>query len=116
MSARDAMLTDEQWAKIEPLMPKEVRRPKGRRLRADDRLVFEGILWVCRTGVRWKNLPDRYPHPTTCWRRLRKWEKQGVFKDMWRAFLSELDHEGILDWDEVLGGASFIPIKRRCGG
>ncbi len=112
MSGREVMLTDEQWQKIEPLIPKQVRGPKGGRPRADDRLVFEGILWVCRTGARWKDLPDRYPHPSTCWRRLRKWEKEGVFKDMWRAFLSELDHKGALDWDEVFVDGSFFPAKK----
>ena len=112
MSVREAMLTDAQWAKIEPLIPKQVRGPKGGRPRADDRLVFEGILWVCRTGARWKDLPDRYPHPSTCWRRLRKWEKEGVFKNMWRAFLADLDHRGILDWDEVFVDASFFPAKK----
>jgi len=112
MSARDVMLTDEQWKKIEPLIPKAGPRPKGGRPRADDRMVFEGILWILKTGARWKDLPDRYPHPSTCWRRLRHWYEEDVLKDMWRAFLSELDHEGILEWDEVFVDASFFPAKK----
>jgi hypothetical protein len=31
---------------------------------------------------------------------------------MWRAFLPELDHNGILDWDEVFVDASFFPAKK----
>ena len=112
MSARDVMLTDEQWKKIEPLIPKAGPRPKGGRPRADDRMVFEGILWILKTGARWKDLPERYPHPSTCWRRLRQWYEEDVLKDMWRAFLSELDHEGILEWDEVFVDASFFPAKK----
>ena len=112
MRVREPMVTDEQWAKIEPLIPKPERNLKGGRPRADDRLVFEGILWVLKTGARWKDLPDRYPHPSTCWRRLRQWYEQDVLKDMWRAFLSELDHEGILDWDEVFVDGSFFPAKK----
>ena len=112
MSVRDVMLTDEQWAKIEPLIPKPPARPKGGRPRADERLVFEGILWVLKTGARWKDLPDRYPHPSTCWRRLRQWYEEDVLKDMWRAFLSELDQDGKLDWDEVFVDASFFPAKK----
>jgi hypothetical protein len=38
--------------------------------------------------------------------------KEGVFKNMWRAFLSDLDHRGILDWDEVFVDASFFPAKK----
>ena len=112
MSARDVMLTDEQWKKIEPLIPKAGPRPKGGRPRADDRMVFEGILWILKTGARWKDLPERYPHPSTCWRRLRQWYEEYVLKEMWRAFLSELDHEGILEWDEVFVDASFFPAKK----
>jgi transposase len=106
------MVTDEQWAKIEPLIPKPKRNPKGGRPRADNRLVFEGILWVLKTGARWKDLPDRYPHPSTCWRRLREWHEHDVLKDMWRAFLSELDHDEVLDWDEVFVDGSFFPAKK----
>ncbi len=99
----------------EPLIPKKPVVPKGGRPRTDDRLVFEGMLWVLRTGARWNDLPERYPHPSTCWRRLREWYEADVLKDMRRAFLSELDHEGILDWDEVFVDASFFPAKRGRG-
>lgn len=115
MSERVVYLTDEQWRKIEPLIPKRPVGRKGGRPRADDRLVFEGILWILRTGARWKDLPDRYPNPSTCWRRLGEWYETDVLKDMWRAFLSELDHNGILDWDEVFVDASFFPAKKGCG-
>jgi transposase len=44
---RQRMLTDEQWAKIEPLLPKLKNR--GRPWR-ESRQVVEGILWILRTG------------------------------------------------------------------
>ena len=73
------MLTDEQWRKIEPLLPKRRKNPKGGRPPADDRLCLEGILWILRTGARWKDLPAIYPDPSTCWRRLRGWgEDEGT--------------------------------------
>jgi transposase len=72
MSRRTELLTDEQWAKIEALLPKEEMPRRRGRPRADDRIVIEGILWVLRTGARWKDLPDRYPNPATCWRRLKR--------------------------------------------
>ncbi len=58
MRVREPMVTDEQWGKIEPLITKPERNPQGGSPRADDRLVFEGILWVLKTGARWKDLPD----------------------------------------------------------
>lgn len=112
MKDRVVYLTDEQWEKIEQLIPERPKNSKGGRPPADDRLVFEGILWILKTGARWKELPKKYPHPSTCWRRLREWYETDVLKDMWRAFLSELDHNGILDWDEVFVDASFFPAKK----
>ncbi len=43
-------LTDRQWAQIEPLLPRPKASPKGGRPFADHRAVFEGILWILRTG------------------------------------------------------------------
>ena len=112
MSVREPTLTDEQWEKIKPLIPVRPRNPKGGRPPADDRACLEGILWILKTGARWKDLPDQYPHPSTCWRRLRDWDEAGVLKDMWRAFLSELDEDGILDWEESFVDATFVPAKK----
>jgi transposase len=75
-------------------------------------LVLEGILWVLITGARWKDLPERYPHPSTCWRRLKEWLETGVLIEMWRAFLSTLDANGVLDWEEAFIDASFFPAKK----
>lgn len=112
MRVRKPMLTDEQWEKIRPLIPPRLPRPKGGRPPAEDRACFEGILWVLKTGARWRDLPAEYPDPSTCWRRLRDWHETGLLKDMWRAFLSELDAEGVLDWEETFVDATFIPAKK----
>jgi|BogFormECP12_OM1_1039635.scaffolds.fasta_scaffold60795_1 transposase len=112
MRKRTQELTDEQWSRIKPLLPPETRKPKGGRRRADDRLVLEGILWVARTGARWRDLPDKYPSPATCWRRLKKWEEEGVWVEIWRAFLSQLDQRGLLDWEETFMDGSFVPAKK----
>jgi transposase len=112
MSVRKPMLTDEQWEKIRPLIPQRPPKPKGGRPPADDRKCLEGILWILKTGARWRDLPSEYPDPSTCWRRLRDWYEAGVLKNMWRAFLSELDEKDILDWEESFVDATFIPAKK----
>jgi transposase len=58
-----AFLSDEQCAKIEPLLPK--LRSRGRPW-ADPRRVVEGILWVLKAGARWRDLPKEYPSASTC--------------------------------------------------
>ena len=105
-------LTNEQWKKIEPLLPKPKKSKRGGRPWADNRTVFEGILWVLRTGAPWADLPKQYPSASTCWRRLKLWEEQDVWLSAWRAFLSELDQRGQLDWSEAFADGSFAPAKK----
>lgn len=105
-------VTDEQWAKIEPLLPKWKQPKQGGRPWADNRGCFEGILWVLRTGSHWRDLPDRYPSPATCWRRLRRWEEDDVWANAWRQYLRELDLKGVLDWDECFIDATFSMAKK----
>jgi hypothetical protein len=73
---RQKLLRDEQWELIEPLFPKPKRRADGRgRPPASNRACFEGILWILQTGAAWRFLPDEYPSPSTCWRRLQPWQE-----------------------------------------
>ena len=112
MARPRTQLTDERWAKIEPLLPKFKRSRKGGRKPVENRRTLEGILWVLRSGARWQDLPDEFPSPSTCWRRLHDWEEQDVWLDIWRAFLSELDEKGQLDWAETFADGSFAPAKK----
>ena len=113
MKKRQKLLTDEQWLLIEPLLP-ELRRRKDNRGRpwASNRAGFEGILWILQTGAAWRFLPDEFPSPSTCWRRLKQWEEEGVWLDAWRALLGALDGEGLLKWDETFLDGSFAPAKK----
>src|ERR1017187_4440516 len=70
-------------------------------LRAISKTCFEGILWILQTGAAWRFLPDEFPSPPTCWRRLKQWEEQDVWLDAWRALLGALDGEGLLKWDDT---------------
>jgi len=107
-----SLLSETQWQKIEPLLPKPKRRTCGRPPK-NNRQVFEGILWVLKTGARWRDLPrDFGVSPSVCWKRLRRWEEQGVWLWLWRAFLSELDQRGKLDWRESFLDGSFAPAKK----
>ena len=112
MARYTRFLTDEQWAKIEPLLPKPKSGSRGGRPWADNREVLEGILWILRTGAPWKALPEEYPSPATCWRRLRLWEDEGIWLDIWRKFLADLDEAALLDWEEAFIDGSFAPAKK----
>ena len=89
MARYGRLLTGAQWEKIRPLLPKRPKRRRVGRPPADDRKVLEGILWMLRSGARWCDLPEEFPSPSTCWRRVRDWEERGVWLEIWRAFLSD---------------------------
>lgn len=105
----DTELSEAQWEIIRRHIPppKNMGRPPN-----DAREVLNGILWVLKTGARWEDMPRRYGHPSTCWRRLRQWERVGVWKRILEALLSTLDSEGRLHWEQACLDASFAPAKR----
>jgi len=107
------MITDKQWKKLEPLFPK-LKRRRDRRGRpwAENRACFEGVLWVLRTGARWRDLPPQFPSGSTCWRRLQDWEEQGALEEIWRTLLSQLDRRGLLRWEETFMDGSFASAKK----
>ena len=112
MARYGRLLTDAQWEKIRPLLPKRPARPRGGRPAANDRKVLEGILWILRSGARWQDLPEEFPAPSTCWRRLRDWEEQDVWLEIWRAFLGELNARQQIAWSESFMDGSFAPAKK----
>jgi transposase len=82
MKKPQQLLSEEQWKILEPLFPEPKRRKDGRgRPWASNRECLQGILWVLRTGARWRDLPEEFPDGSTCWRRLRGWEEQSVWSD-----------------------------------
>ena len=107
---RNVEITDEYWRRLEPLLPPP-RRGRGRP-RADDRKTLNGILYVLRTGCRWGDVPTKYGSPTTCWRRLRAWEENGIWERIWRLLLAWLDEQGKLQWARAFLDGSFVPAKK----
>ena len=104
-------LKDEQWAVLEPLIPKPRRRADEQHRRAD-REVLNGILWVLRSGAPWQDVPDRYPSPATCHRRFQQWVRSGVFGKILHALAQDLHDRGKLDLTECFIDATFVGAKR----
>ena len=79
-------LSDEQWTKIEPFFPTDIRGKD----RVDDRRVISGILHVLKSGCRWCDCPPEYGPPTTIYNRFVRWAKRGV----WERLFQELASSG----------------------
>jgi transposase len=99
------------WAAIEPLLPRPTRRRRhpGRKP-LDDRKILTGILFVLMSGIPWEMLPKEMGCGSgmTCWRRLRAWEKAGVWKNLHRVLLSELRGAEKIDLSRVVVDSSSV--------
>jgi transposase len=105
-------LTDEQWNLISDLFPDAPVGPKGGRPALGPRPCVEGILWILRTGARWKDLPKRFPSHVTCWRRLKAWTEAGIWEKAWGRLLRKLDRNGDINHDESIADGTFSPAKK----
>ena len=121
-----ALVSDELWALVAPLLPPPRPRPKGGRPPVDDRKALAGILFVLKSGIPWAMLPQEMGCGSgmTCWRRLRDWQAAGVFERLHRALLDRLGRANAVDFGRCsLDSASFPakttvfgvkPASRRC--
>lgn len=73
-------LTDSQWKKIEFFFP--ARRRGSPPL--NPRVVLNGILWILRSGGRWRDLPARYGNWNSVYHKFRQWISVGLFKKILR--------------------------------
>lgn len=99
------LVTDELWNTISPILPRHKSRP-GRRGRppVDDRAALTGIVFVLQSGIAWNLLPQEMGcgSGVTCWRRLRDWQRRGVWKKLLVILLQKLQDTRGLDWSKVV--------------
>jgi transposase len=72
-------LTDEEWARLEPLLPRHPRQ--GHRWN-DHRLVIDGVFHRVRTGCPWRDLPERFGNWKTVYNRHRRWSGDGMWEQI----------------------------------
>ena len=94
--SRSAVLSDAQWELIEPLMPSSDGK-RGNRFR-DHRTVVEGVVYRYRTGIAWRDLPERFGPWQTVWKRHRRFSGDGTWDRIHEALLARADAAGELDW------------------
>src|SRR5919198_3944870 len=110
----ECLVTDELWAVFEPLLPKRRPHRKGGRPWVDDRAALTGILFVLRSGIPWRMLPLEMGcgSGVTCWRRLREWQRRGVWKRLHRVLLERLAEADRIDWSRAVVDSRSLPAKR----
>ena len=107
-------LTDEQWAVVEPLVPRSTA--KTGRPPADRRLVLNGIFWILSTGAPWRDLPERFKPWQTVYGRFSRWRRDGVYARIIEALQIKLDKDGLIDWDLWCVDGANVRAARAAAG
>jgi transposase len=107
-------LTDEQWQRLEPLLPPA--RPRTGRPNEDHRRIVNGILWIHRTGSPWRDLPERYGPVGTVSSRFYRWRAAGVWDRLLRALQAEADARGKVDWELHFIDGTIIRAHQHAAG
>ena len=107
-------VSDPLWALIEPLLPRHRPSRRGGRPRVPDRAVLSGIVFVLRTGIPWEYLPPEMGCGSgiTCWRRLREWQRRGVWQRLHQVLLQQLASADQLDWSRAIVDSRSLPAKK----
>jgi transposase len=104
-------IDDALWSEVEPLIPVRQRRHRHSGRKAlPDRLVLNGILHVLHTGIAWEDLPQEYGYRSgvTCWRRLRDWQRAGVWDALHQQLLVKLNAAGAINWSRAAVDGSHV--------
>ena len=89
---------DALWAELQPLLVIAKPRKKPGRPRNDDRAIFDGLIWLNRTGSQWAALPRAFGAKSTVHDRFQEWVEHGCFERAWARLLEAYDGEVGLDW------------------
>ena len=80
------MLTDDLWAAMAALVRQAKRHKGGQPPVLPDRMFFEALLYLARTGVAWRDLPAEFGRWDAVYNRVRRWVGSGglrrVFEGM----------------------------------
>ncbi|MFF7680373.1 transposase [Actinacidiphila glaucinigra] len=103
-------LTDEQWALLEPLLP--VRKKVGRPATWTRRQLIDGIRFRVRTGVPWRDVPERYGPWGRVYDLFRRWQRDGTWQRVSDRLHAREEAKDVITWAPVVG-ADVNRVRRR---
>lgn len=111
------MLRDDQWARIEQLLPGKKSDPGC--TAKDNRRFVEAVLWIMRTGSPWRDLPEELGHWHRTYVRFSRWREKGVWERVATALQDDADMEHLFIDSTIVrahqhsGGAQKKPAVRK---
>jgi len=83
------LVTDAAWTEIEPRLA-AIKHKAGSPPELSDRLFIEAVLYIARTGIPWRDMPQEFGRWAAVYNRFRRWEARGIWRQLWE----HLRHEG----------------------
>ncbi len=77
-------ISDEKWKQIEPILVPPKKETRGRKPKGN-RLMFNGILWILKTGAPWRDLPERFGPWQTVYKRFAKWTSLEAWENLFNS-------------------------------
>jgi transposase len=91
-------LTDEQWQRLQAVLPE----PRGRRSEFSNREFIDAVLYRAKTGIPWRDLPERFGPWHNVYNRFSNWSRRGVWRRVYKALAIRVDKSGsIVDGSNV---------------
>src|ERR1700756_5590992 len=111
-------LSDRQWVRIEPHLPRHLTGPE----RGDDRRIISGIIHMLQSGARWRDCPAEYGPYRTIYKRFNRWAKRGRWGTVFEALARgkdrvalSLDSTSVKAHRSASGGKGGSTPKRSAG-
>ena len=101
-------LTDEQWERLEPVLPKQRFGPKSK---IGDSQFIDAVLYRGKTGVPWRDLPERFGPWKSVYNRFNNWSKQGHWTRIFKLLRVRIDKTG-----SIVDGSSVRAHQDASGG
>ena len=102
------LLRDDQWERIEDLIPGGRKGKRGPR--SDNRGFIDALLWMARSGARWRDLPERFGDYRRVKRRYYDWVERGVLEQILKTLSADAD----LEW--LMVDATIIRAHQHAAG
>lgn len=108
---------DALWAQLGPILACDKVRKKPGRPRRDDRAIFDGLIWLARTGSQWAELPREFGPKSTVHERFSEWVATGALERAWAVVLAAYDAELGLDWSWLAADGCIVkaPFGKKGG-
>ena len=107
-------LTDEQWALIEDMFPRNGQGP-GRPWN-DHRTMLNAMFWTLATGAPWRDLPERFGPWQSAYDRFSMYRRDGTLDKIVERLQMKLDEKGKIDWELFCVDGSSVRAHRAAAG